>query len=111
MLGRSTSRFGSDELPTREGAFSVYRKSRDHVSTLYDSSMPFAMFFSGGQAVHYSSDFAAVGYDGASHGCVNVRDYDGMAVALRPGAGRRQGHRLLVLTRSWRAVTRVRFPS
>jgi len=72
-------RFGSDELPTREGVFSVYSKSRDHVSSLYDTSMPFAMFFSGGQAVHYSPDFAANGYNGASHGCVNVRDYDGMA--------------------------------
>jgi lipoprotein-anchoring transpeptidase ErfK/SrfK len=40
--------------------------------------MPFAMFFSGGQAVHYSSDFAARGYLGASHGCVNVRDYAGI---------------------------------
>ena len=72
-------RFGSAELPTREGAFTVYRKSRDHVSSLYNTSMPFAMFFSGGQAVHYSPDFAAVGYNGASHGCVNVRDYDGVA--------------------------------
>ena len=72
-------RFGSAELPTREGEFQVYLKSRDHVSSLYNTSMPFAMFFSGGQAVHYSPDFAAVGYDGASHGCVNVRDYDGMA--------------------------------
>jgi peptidoglycan hydrolase-like protein with peptidoglycan-binding domain len=72
-------RFGSAELPTREGEFEVYLKSRDHVSSLYGASMPFAMFFSGGQAVHYSPDFAAVGYDGASHGCVNVRDYDGMA--------------------------------
>jgi peptidoglycan hydrolase-like protein with peptidoglycan-binding domain len=68
-------RFGSAELPTREGMFSVYRKSRDHVSSLYNTSMPFAMFFSGGQAVHYSPDFAANGYNGASHGCVNVRDY------------------------------------
>lgn len=67
-------RFGSEELPTREGAFSVFRKSRDHVSSLYDTPMPFAMFFSGGQAVHYSPDFAANGYAGASHGCVNVRD-------------------------------------
>jgi hypothetical protein len=67
-------RFGSDELPTREGTFTVFRKSRDHVSSLYDTPMPFAMFFSGGQAVHYSPDFAANGYDGASHGCVNVRD-------------------------------------
>lgn len=73
------TRFGASATPTRDGVFSVYMKSRDHVSTLYDSSMPFAMFFSGGQAVHYSSDFAAVGYNGASHGCVNVRDYDGIA--------------------------------
>lgn len=72
-------RFGSDELPTREGAFSVFHKSRDHVSSLYDTSMPFALFFSGGQAVHFSPDFAANGYSGASHGCVNVRDYDAMA--------------------------------
>ena len=72
-------RFGSSATPTREGAYSVYLKSRDHVSQLYDSAMPFAMFFSGGQAVHYSSDFAATGYYGASHGCVNVRDYDAVA--------------------------------
>lgn len=67
-------RFGSEYTPTREGLFSVYFKSRDHWSTLYDTPMPYAMFFSGGQAVHYSSDFAARGYYGASHGCVNVRD-------------------------------------
>ncbi|MGZ5404508.1 MAG: L,D-transpeptidase family protein [Nocardioides sp.] len=72
-------RFGSDELPTREGEFSVRSKSPDHVSSLYGTPMPFAMFFSGGQAVHYSPDFAAVGYNGASHGCVNVRDYAGIA--------------------------------
>ncbi len=73
------TRFGGSATPTREGVFSVYMKDREHVSSLYDSSMPFSMFFSGGQAVHYSSDFAAVGYNGASHGCVNVRDYDGLA--------------------------------
>lgn len=71
-------RFGSAELPTREGAFMVFRKSRDHVSSLYNTPMPFAMFFSGGQAVHYSPDFAATGYNGASHGCVNVRDRAGI---------------------------------
>lgn len=72
-------RFGSELTPTREGQFKVEWKSRDHVSTLYDTPMPFAMFFSGGQAVHYSPDFAANGYNGASHGCVNVRDYNGIA--------------------------------
>ena len=72
------ARFGGSGFETREGAFSVYWKDRDHVSSIYESQMPFSMFFSGGQAVHYSSDFAAVGYDGASHGCVNIRDYDGL---------------------------------
>ena len=73
------ARFGASTTPTREGVFHVYLKDADHVSRLYGSSMPYAMFFYGGQAVHYSSDFAAVGYAGASHGCVNIRDYDGVA--------------------------------
>jgi hypothetical protein len=73
------ARFGGNGYVTREGSFTVYRKSRDHVSSLYDTSMPFAMFFDGGQAVHYSPDFAATGYSGASHGCVNIRDYDEIA--------------------------------
>ncbi len=72
-------RFGSEYTPTREGVFSVYWKDRTHVSKLFGSAMPFSMFFSRGQAVHYSSDFAARGYAGASHGCVNVRDYSGLA--------------------------------
>ncbi|SCD78598.1 Putative peptidoglycan binding domain-containing protein, partial [Streptomyces sp. DfronAA-171] len=67
-------RFGSAYTPTRDGTFKVYWKSRDHVSTIYHTPMPYALFFSGGQAVHYSPDFAARGYAGASHGCVNVRD-------------------------------------
>jgi peptidoglycan hydrolase-like protein with peptidoglycan-binding domain len=80
VLQTLDARFGStlNDTPTREGAFHVYLKDADHVSHLYGSSMPYAMFFSGGQAVHYSSDFAAVGYYGASHGCVNIRDYDGI---------------------------------
>ncbi len=75
------ARFGSvvNNTPTREGLFHVYWKDPDHVSGEYGSDMPFSMFFDGGQAVHYSSDFAAVGYAGASHGCVNIRDYDGLA--------------------------------
>lgn len=72
-------RFGSQYTPTREGAFKVDFKSRDHHSTLYDTPMPYAMFFSGGQAVHYSADFAATGYTGASHGCVNVREKEKIA--------------------------------
>lgn len=81
-------RFGSAYTPTREGQFKVDFKSRHHVSTLYHTPMPYAMFFSRGQAVHYSSDFAARGYAGASHGCVNVRDKKKIAKVfneIRPG--------------------------
>ncbi len=97
--GRTVStmavRFGSQGTPTREGVFSVYWKSRDHVSTLYDSPMPYAMFFSGGQAVHFSADFAARGYAGGSHGCVNVRDEQAIAELF---AQVRNGERVVV---SW----------
>ncbi|MBQ0867544.1 peptidoglycan-binding protein [Streptomyces smyrnaeus] len=81
-------RFGSAYTPTREGRFKVDFKSRRHHSTLYDTPMPYAMFFSRGQAVHYSADFAARGYAGASHGCVNVRDRKKIAkvfAEIRPG--------------------------
>ncbi|MFD7613639.1 L,D-transpeptidase family protein [Streptomyces sp. NPDC059828] len=67
-------RFGSENTPTREGTFTVGWKAKKWTSTIYHTSMPYAMFFSGGQAVHYSADFAARGYNGASHGCVNVRN-------------------------------------
>ncbi|MFF4956690.1 L,D-transpeptidase family protein [Streptomyces sp. NPDC001222] len=73
-LSTMAVRFGTQNTPTREGVFRIYWKSRHHVSTLYDAPMPYAMFFSGGEAVHYSYDFAARGYAGGSHGCVNVRD-------------------------------------
>ena len=76
-------RFGSELTPTRNGVFSVNWKSRDHVSSLYHTSMPYALFFSGGQAVHYSADFAARGYNGSSHGCVNVRDKGAVTSSCR----------------------------
>jgi peptidoglycan hydrolase-like protein with peptidoglycan-binding domain len=69
------ARFGMPETATARGTFSVARKSRDHVSSLYRTAMPFALFFHGGQAVHYSAYFKRDGYYGASHGCVNLRDY------------------------------------
>ncbi|MGV9562106.1 L,D-transpeptidase family protein [Streptomyces sp. NPDC003480] len=78
-LSTMAVRFGTQYTPTREGVFRIYWKSRHHVSTLYDAPMPYAMFFSGGEAVHYSYDFAARGYAGGSHGCVNVRDETAIA--------------------------------
>ncbi|MFD3699952.1 peptidoglycan-binding protein [Streptomyces sp. NPDC058646] len=75
-------RFGSENTPTREGVFKVDRKEKVWKSTIYHTSMPYSMFFSGGQAVHYSADFAARGYNGASHGCVNVRDMGKLAAVF-----------------------------
>ena len=72
------ARFGDAANPTREGTFKVYYKDAHHVSHLYGSSMPYSMFFSGGEAIHYSIDFATYGYAHHSHGCVNIRDYDGV---------------------------------
>ncbi|MFE7229605.1 L,D-transpeptidase family protein [Streptomyces sp. NPDC002405] len=92
-LSTMAVRFGTEYTPTREGVFQVYWKSRHHVSTLYDSPMPYALFFSGGQAVHYSYDFAARGYAGGSHGCVNVRDE---AAVSRLFARVRVGDRVVV---------------
>lgn len=71
------ARFGFPGAETNEGTFRVHFKSRDHTSSAYRTWMPFALFFSGGQAVHYSPYFARDGYAGASHGCVNLRDFKG----------------------------------
>ena len=92
------ARFGGPSTPTREGAFQVFRKSRDHVSSLYDTPMPFAMFFSGGQAVHYSPDFAANG----SPRLARVRQHPSQGSdrpPVRPRADRHPGHRLSELSR------------
>ena len=70
------ARFGAPGMETGEGVFSVTEKSYNHTSSLYDSWMPRAMFFNGDEAVHYSPDFASVGYIRGSHGCVGVRDMD-----------------------------------
>jgi TusA-related sulfurtransferase len=67
-------RFGAQRTPTRLGTFKVEWKDENHVSKMFASAMPYSLFFDGGQAVHYSADFAERGYKGASHGCVNTRD-------------------------------------
>lgn len=73
------ARFGSAKDPSDDGAFRVTWKSKNHVSSIYRTPMPYAMFYNGGEAVHYSSDFAARGWQGGSHGCVNIRDKAGIA--------------------------------
>jgi len=67
-------RFGSDQTPTRNGSFRIFNKEARHVSRIAHVPMPYAIFFSGGQAIHYSADFAKEGYNGSSLGCVNTRN-------------------------------------
>lgn len=61
---------------TKEGVHYVTRKVRDEVSYSYNNTpMPFAVYFYKGQAFHYSYGFAANGWNGASHGCINLRSW------------------------------------
>lgn len=72
------ARFGGPGNRTRNGNFKIFRKVWNDFSSEYKTPMPYSMYFSGGQAVHYSMFFNAVGYNGASHGCVNTRDKAGI---------------------------------
>lgn len=64
-------RGGAVQYPTRTGSFTVYLRSRHHVSSIYDTPMPYAQFFSGGQAFH-ASYYMTNPFSGHSHGCVNM---------------------------------------
>lgn len=72
------ARFGRASEPTTEGVSTIYWKDKHHVSSAYGSPMRYSMFFHGGQAIHYSSDFSRRGWDGASHGCINIRNLSGL---------------------------------
>lgn len=71
------ARFGRFGALTREGAFQVYDKKADDFSQLFEVPMQYSLYFSGGQAIHYSPFFARDGYTGNSAGCVNTRDLEG----------------------------------
>jgi len=72
------ARFGRASEPTAEGVHTIYWKDKNHVSSVYGSPMPYSMFFHRGQAIHYSSDFSRRGWNGASHGCINIRNMSGL---------------------------------
>ncbi|WP_086810602.1 L,D-transpeptidase family protein, partial [Streptomyces reticuliscabiei] len=50
VYGPVPVRTGRTAYPTRGGWHKVYWKHKNHHSTLYDTPMPYAQFFSGGQA-------------------------------------------------------------
>jgi hypothetical protein len=71
LFGPVPMRSGRAEYPTRTGSHKIYWRHKNHVSTLYNTPMPYAQFFSGGQAFHavYDTIHTTVG----SMGCVNLR--------------------------------------
>ena len=59
---------------TAIGSYSVYAKYLNPYSDRYGANqMPLSTAFDPNMYFHYSSDFAKIGYMGASHGCVNIR--------------------------------------
>ncbi|MFJ6838188.1 L,D-transpeptidase family protein [Streptomyces sp. NPDC091209] len=78
LYGPVPMRSGGVGHRTRTGWFRIYWRHRFHWSTLYNTPMPYAQFFSGGQAFHaiYGSIRTAAG----SMGCVNLRLADARAL-------------------------------
>lgn len=70
-FGPFAARSGRDHYETRTGMHRIWYKDKDHVSHTYAGvPMPWSMFFSGGQAIHYTSRYL---YEHlGSHGCVHV---------------------------------------
>ncbi|NBE51621.1 L,D-transpeptidase family protein [Streptomyces sp. YC537] len=85
VFGPALIRSGKPGYETRTGMFSVDWRSEEHTSTLYDAPMPFAQFFSGGQAFH--GRYRTIHYEPGSHGCVNLRyrDAERLWKTLRTG--------------------------
>lgn len=71
------ARFSLPQYESPEGEFRVWYKNRDQISRKFGERfpMPYAIFYDGNVAVHFSDDFADNGYDGGSHGCSQLDDY------------------------------------
>jgi Putative peptidoglycan binding domain/L,D-transpeptidase catalytic domain len=65
-------RGGAANTQTRTGSFHVFYRDAHHRSSLFDHApMPYAQFFSGGEAIHGSRHMVNP-FRGHSHGCVNM---------------------------------------
>jgi hypothetical protein len=71
LFGPVPMRSGRAAYPTRTGTHKIYWRHKNHVSALYNTPMPYAQFFSGGQAFHAVYD--TIHTTAGSMGCVNLR--------------------------------------
>ena len=71
------ARFAMPGWEGPDGDFRIWYMNSDTVSKIFGerTPMPYAIFYHGNVAIHYSQDFADKGYDGGSHGCSQLRDY------------------------------------
>ena len=71
------ARFSRPGWDSPEGEFRIWYMNSDTVSKIFGerTPMPYAIFYQGNVAIHYSQDFADKGYEGGSHGCSQLRDY------------------------------------
>ncbi|MEV5968727.1 L,D-transpeptidase family protein [Streptomyces sp. NPDC051921] len=67
-------RSGRAGYRTRTGWHSVYWRHKDHWSSIYDTPMPYAQFFDGGQAFH--AVYGQLATPTGSRGCVNLSHAD-----------------------------------
>lgn len=71
------ARFANPGWESDKGEFRIWYMNSDTVSKIFGerTPMPYAIFYDKNVAIHYSDDFNKVGYEGGSHGCSQLRDY------------------------------------
>jgi len=71
------ARFAMPGWESPEGEFRIWYMNSDTVSKIFGerTPMPYAIFYQGNVAIHFSQDFADKGYESGSHGCSQLRDY------------------------------------
>ena len=71
------ARFARPGWESERGEFRIWYMNSDTVSTIFGerTPMPYAIFYDKNVAIHYSDDFDQVGYEGGSHGCSQLNDY------------------------------------
>ncbi len=77
ILFTRATRFARPGWESPEGAYRIWYMNQDTISTIFGerTPMPYAIFYDGNVAIHFSDDFDQVGYAGGSHGCSQLRDY------------------------------------
>lgn len=74
QIDSADAAFGIGKWATRTGTHHVHSKTRFLISDLSGTPMPYSLFFSGGQAIHYSESFRRRGYEVGTLGCVAIGD-------------------------------------